>query len=269
LAFIKLDNIAKSYGPRNVLADVNLSVDRGEFVSIVGASASGKTTLLSIAAGIRAADRGEVTIDGKRISGFFGQASFVFQNYSLLPWFSTLENVRLAVGSVYPGWARSRQIEQAEQYLAKVGLSQAAAKRPGQLSGGMRQRVAIARAFATEPEVLFLDEPFGALDALTRATLQDELSSLCQTAGRPVTVLMITNSVDEAVLLSDRIVPLTRGPGASLGTHIGVNLPKPRKSEDTLKSEEACRLRLALIDVLTAAGSARKRDMPRPSMATA
>jgi nitrate/nitrite transport system ATP-binding protein len=271
LSFIELKGVAKRYGSRQVLKGVNLSVQQGEFVSIVGASASGKTTLLAIAAGLRAPDSGSVTLAGQPMNGFSRQASFVFQNYSLLPWFSTLENVRLAVDAVFPDWPRSRQLEHAKLYLSKVGLTQAAAKRPGQLSGGMRQRVAIARAFATEPEVLFLDEPFGALDALTRATLQDELATLCRSDSRPVTVLMITNSVDEAILLSDRIVTLTRGPGASVGTSLNVDLPRPRKAGDALKSEEGRRLRVSLIGALTVARSAAGGTgaLDQPAMATA
>ena len=167
--------------------------------------------------------------------------SIVFQNYSLLPWFSALENVRLAVAAAFPQWPRARQTEQARQYLDKVGLGNAVDRRPSQLSGGMRQRVAIARAFSTEPEVLFLDEPFGALDALTRGNLQQELARLCSDRDRPVTTIMITNNVEEALLLSDRIVPMTRGPRATLGTPIDVAMPKPRTAAHLVHDKEAMR----------------------------
>ena len=176
MAFIELSEVSKSYGPRRVLAGVNLGVEEGEFVCIVGASASGKTTLMKIAAGLVTPDGGSITVGGQAVTSFPRCTSMVFQNYSLLPWFSALENVRLAVESAFPDWPKAKQKDHAAKYLDLVGLGAAYAKRPGQLSGGMRQRVAIARAFAVEPQVLFLDEPFGALDALTRATVQQELA---------------------------------------------------------------------------------------------
>src|SRR5437762_4543686 len=219
MAFIEVRGVSKMLGAgndkREVLSDASLSVARGEFVSIVGMMGCGKSTFLKILAGLIAPDSGRVEIAGALVRGVQPNAAIVFQNYSLLPWFSALENVRLAVGAAFPGWTRDRQREQAAHHLEAVGLGQAVHRRPGQLSGGMRQRVAIARAFAIEPEILFLDEPFGALDALTRDTLKQELARLC-TAGRdkPVTTVMITNNVEEAILLADRIVPLSRGPRA-------------------------------------------------------
>jgi len=222
MSFLTLENIAKSFGPRSILHNINLSLAAGEFVSIVGASASGKTTLVKIASGLQTADSGTVTVAGQTVTGFVAQAGMVFQNYSLLPWLSALENVRLAVEPAFPEWTPKQHTEQAMKYLDMVGLGKAALKTPAQLSGGMRQRVAIARAFAAEPRILFLDEPFGALDALTRATLQQELASLCRAAGRPVTVLMITNNIEEAILLSHRIHVLGRGPGATLSPSFAV-----------------------------------------------
>src|SRR5262245_50403722 len=165
---------------------------------------SGKSTLRSIAAGLMSPDSGTVTIDGMDMRAVHPQASVVFQNYSLLPWFSALENVRLAVEAAFPSWPRDKQGAQATRYLEPVGLQGAPHRRPSQLSGGMRQRVATARAFASEPEILFVDEPFSALDALTRSTLQQELAKLCSEAGKPVTAIMITNNLDEALLLSDQ-----------------------------------------------------------------
>jgi nitrate/nitrite transport system ATP-binding protein len=164
---------------------VSISIDRGEFVSIVGFMGCGKSTLLNLLAGVSRPDRGEITVAGEPLQGIARNASIVFQNYSLLPWFSALENVRLAVEAACPEWPRARQKEQSERYLRLVGLGTAVHRRPSQLSGGMRQRVAIARAFATSPDVLFLDEPFEALDALTRASLQQELAQLCSAAERP------------------------------------------------------------------------------------
>jgi nitrate/nitrite transport system ATP-binding protein len=252
MAFIELEGVDKRHGARDVLRGVNLAVEEGEFVSIVGTSACGKTTLLKIAAGLVAPDAGSVRINGQVVRNFPGGASIVFQNYSLLPWLSALANVELAVESAFPEWPNARRREHAMKYLDRVGLGAAGAKRPGQLSGGMRQRVAIARAFAVEPQVLFLDEPFGALDALTRSTLQQELLRLCQTQQPRATALMITNSVDEAVLLSDRILALGRGPGASLSTPVAVPLARPRPADLLLRNEEAVRVRAQVTDFLTA-----------------
>src|SRR5438445_13664205 len=207
MAFIEVSGVSKMFGAgkdkREALSDASLSVARGEFVSIVGMMGCGKSTFLKILAGLIAPDSGRVKIAGAIVRGVQPNAAIVFQNYSLLPWFSALENVRLAVGAAFPSWPRTRQTDHARRYLEKVGLGGSVHRRPSQLSGGMRQRVAIARAFATEPAVLFLDEPFGALDALTRANLQQELAQLCSSTGRQVTTIMITNSVEEALLLSD------------------------------------------------------------------
>ena len=254
MTFIRLKDVSKSYGPRRVLANVNLSIEEGEFVSIVGTSASGKTTLLKIAAGLGVPDRGLASIGGRPVVGFPHAASIVFQNYSLLPWLNALENVKLAVEQTFPEWPKTKQKDQTVQYLGLVGLGGALAKRPGQLSGGMRQRVAIARAFAVEPRILFLDEPFGALDALTRVTLQQELARLCEAQTPKATVLMITNSVDEAILLSDRILALGRGPslnhGASLSTAAPVTLSRPRAADLLLHNEEAVRVRARVTELL-------------------
>jgi len=248
MALIELQDVGKSYGPRCVLKNILLSVDEGEFVSIVGTSASGKTTLLKLASGLLAPDQGRVLIEGQLVRDFPLRASIVFQNYSLLPWLSALENVRLAVESNFPEWSAARWKEQAMRYLELVGLGAAAAKRPGQLSGGMRQRVAIARAFAVEPRILFLDEPFGALDALTRVTLQQELDKLCQAQTPRATVLMITNSVDEGIMLSDRILAL----GTTLSAAVPVSLPRPRPADMMLHDENAVRLRARVTEFLTA-----------------
>jgi nitrate/nitrite transport system ATP-binding protein len=247
LAFVELRNVSKSFpsgnSVREVLKHVNLSVEEGEFVSVVGFTGSGKTTLLNIVSGLASPDSGVVRIGGEDVRGVHPRAAVVFQNYSLLPWFSALENVRLAVEAAFPNWPRSRQLQQAHKYLETVGLQAAKNRRPGQLSGGMRQRVAVARAFAMEPDILFLDEPFSALDALTRGNLRQELARLCSEAGRPVTAIMITNNIDEALLLSDKIVPMTRGPRARLMTPIDVRLPKPRTDAQLLHDPIAVRVR--------------------------
>lgn len=246
MTFIELKDVSKSFGQRRVLKHVNLRVEEGEFVSIVGTSSSGKTTLLKIASGLETPTTGSVSIGGKPLEGFPRTASVVFQDYSLLPWLSALENVRLAVEGAYPEWPKAKQKEQATKFLQLVGLGKAILKRPSQLSGGMRQRVAIARAFAVEPQILFLDEPFGALDALTRATLQQELARLCEAQNPKATVLMITNSVDEAVLLSDRILAL----GKSLSAAAPVTLPRPRSADLLMYDEEAVRVRARVTELL-------------------
>ena len=266
MALIETRNITKSFrsdkGIRQVLENVNLSVDEGEFVSVVGYSGSGKSTLVAIIAGLLKADSGEVKIWDEKSSGFPVRASIVFQNYSLLPWFSAFENVRLAVESSFPSWSRKQQEEQAGRYLEMVRLGNAFHKRPSQLSGGMRQRVAIARAFATEPEILFLDEPFGALDALTRDNLQQELARLCSALDRPVTSILITNSVQEAILLSDRIVPMTRGPRATLGPAIYVPLERPRTASLLLHDEQAVHIQARVVEFLTGFTSSARLDHP-------
>ena len=251
MAFIEAQELSKSFGSRHVLDRATLSVDNGEFVSIVGFMGCGKSTLLNLLAGVAEPDAGTIAIDGRPLDGVAQQASIVFQNYSLLPWFSAIENVRLAVDAAQPEWSRVRQKEQAERYLKLVGLGNAMHRRPSQLSGGMRQRVAIARAFATEPEVLFLDEPFGALDALTRGSLQQELARLCSEAERPVTTVMITNNIDEALLLSDRIIPMTKGPRARLGASVAVDLTKPRSADQLAHDEQAILARAHVVECLS------------------
>jgi len=253
MAFLEASNLSKSFGSpsRHVLDRVSLTVERGEFVSIVGFMGCGKSTLLNLLAGVTRPDAGAINIDGQPLAGIATQASIVFQNYSLLPWFSAIENVRLAVDAAQPEWPRAQQKDQSERYLRLVGLGNAMHKRPSQLSGGMRQRVAIARAFATEPEVLFLDEPFGALDALTRGSLQQELARLCSEAGRPVTTVMITNNIDEALLLSDRIIPMTKGPRATLGASVAVDLAKPRSADQLAHDEQAIVARAHVVECLS------------------
>jgi nitrate/nitrite transport system ATP-binding protein len=253
MAYIEAHGLSKSFGSpsRHVLDRVSLTVDKGEFVSIVGFMGCGKSTLLNLLAGVTRPDAGTIAIDSQPLGGIARQASIVFQNYSLLPWFSALENVRLAVDAARPEWSRTEQKQQAERYLRLVGLGNAIHRRPSQLSGGMRQRVAIARAFATDPEILFLDEPFGALDALTRGSLQQELARLCSEAGRPVTTVMITNNIDEALLLSDRIVPMTKGPRATLGSSVAVDLAKPRSLDQLAHDEQAILAKAHVVECLS------------------
>jgi len=265
MAFLQASGLGKSFarpgGFRHVLRDVSLAVERGEFVSIVGAMGSGKSTLLSLLAGLTTADAGEVRVDGLPVTGVRQDAAYVFQNYSLLPWFTALENVRLAVAAACPSLSRDEQKARARHTLEQMGLGNAIHRRPSQLSGGMRQRVAIARAFAASPQLLFMDEPFGALDALTRETVQQDLVRLCSSTERPVTTVMITNSVEEAILLSDRIVPMLPGPPATLGATIPVLLPRPRSLAQLARDEEATQVRAHVVAMLTAALGGRRRRL--------
>jgi nitrate/nitrite transport system ATP-binding protein len=230
MAFLELCGISKSYGEgkaaHSVLRDINLTIDEGEFVAIVGFSGSGKTTLMSAIAGLVTPDTGEVRLGGKVVTEPSPERGVVFQSYSLMPWLTVEGNVRLAVDAVLKNMGRSERVAHARKYIDMVGLTHAADRRPAELSGGMRQRVAVARALATCPEVLLLDEPLSALDALTRAKLQDEIEAIWEREKR--TVVMITNDVDEAILLADRVIPLTPGPGAGLGPEFRVDMPRPR-----------------------------------------
>ena len=227
MALLELKGVGKSYGDVPVLNDVNLSVEEGEFVAIVGFSGSGKTTLISLMAGLLAPDAGEITIRGKKIDGAGPDRGVVFQSYSLMPWLTVTANIALAVDAVFKTASRADRAARVKRYIDMVGLSHAAERRPSELSGGMRQRVAVARALATNPAILLLDEPLSALDALTRAKLQDEFDGIRDQEGK--TIVLITNDVDEAILLADRIIPLKPGPKATLGPSFKVKIPRPRQ----------------------------------------
>ena len=227
MALLELKGVGKSYGDVPVLNDVNLSVEEGEFVAIVGFSGSGKTTLISLMAGLLAPDAGEITIRGKKIDGAGPDRGVVFQSYSLMPWLTVTANIALAVDAVFKTASRADRAARVKRYIDMVGLSHAAERRPSELSGGMRQRVAVARALATNPDILLLDEPLSALDALTRAKLQDEFDGIRDQEGK--TIVLITNDVDEAILLADRIIPLKPGPKATLGPSFKVKIPRPRQ----------------------------------------
>src|SRR5215204_4732933 len=230
MAYLELNNVSKGFGSNGsraeVLRDINLSIEKGEFVAIVGYSGAGKTTLISLIAGLLKPDSGSMTLNDLEITAPGPDRGIVFQNYSLLPWLSVYENIYLAVDQVFPNWAPAKKQQHTEKYIAMVNLTPAREKRPSELSGGMRQRVSVARALAMDPQILLLDEPLSALDALTRATLQDEISRIWSEDQK--TVVLITNDPDEGILLADRVIPLSAGPNATLGPSFTIDIPRPR-----------------------------------------
>ncbi len=236
-------------GPFVALRSIDLDVAKGEFVTLIGHSGCGKSTLLNLIAGLTRPTQGTLICANREISGPGPDRGVVFQNHSLLPWLTCYENVYLAVERVFAATeSRSQLKARTESALAMVGLTPAAQKRPGEISGGMKQRVGIARALSMEPKVLLMDEPFGALDALTRAKLQDELLQIVATTRS--TVVMVTHDVDEAVLLSDRIVMLTNGPAATIGEILAVGLPRPRSRVELAEDQRYVHCRKAVIDFL-------------------
>ena len=254
-AFLRIDHVAKSFArgatSSEVLADIDLSIDRGEYVAMIGHSGCGKSTLLNIVAGLLDVSSGAVLLEDKEVNDPGPDRAVVFQNHSLLPWLTVYDNVRLAVDKVF-----SRLKPRKERHawtmhnLELVQMAHAKDKRPMEISGGMKQRVGIARALAMEPKVLLLDEPFGALDALTRAHLQDSVMAIHQKLEN--TVLMITHDVDEAVLLSDRIVMMTNGPAATIGEVLEVKLPRPRKRLELVDNPTYIHARGAVLEFLYA-----------------
>ena len=251
--YLKIDHVDKTFnrGSREteVLKDVSLSVDKSEFVSIIGHSGCGKTTLLNIVAGLTPVTHGAVLLENQEVNEPGPDRAVVFQNHSLLPWLTVYDNVRLAVDKVF---SRTRSRAERNQWtmhnLELVQMAHAKDKRPAEISGGMKQRVGLARALAMEPKVLLLDEPFGALDALTRAHLQDSVMAIHQKLGN--TVLMITHDVDEAVLLSDRIVMMTNGPAARIGEVLDVPLARPRRRLELSTNAVYLRCRQRVLEFL-------------------
>jgi len=231
MSYLSIEHLDKSFVRGNlasqVLKDINLNIAKGEFISIIGHSGCGKSTVLNIVAGLLEPSLGGVILDGKEVRGPGPDRSMVFQNHSLLPWLTVYENVEVAVNKLFKrSMGKRKRREWIEHNLALVNMGHALNKYPQEISGGMKQRVGIARALAMKPKVLLLDEPFGALDALTRAHLQDEVMKIQKELGN--TMMMITHDVDEAVLLSDRIVMMTNGPSATIGEILEVKLPRPR-----------------------------------------
>ena len=262
MAFLELKNVSRSYRDGSavtpVLDNVSLEIEEGEFVAIVGFSGSGKTTLMSCIAGLIAPDEGQILVRGKAVGEPGPDRGVVFQSYSLMPWLTVEGNVSLAVDAVFRSRPRAERRALTRKYIAMVGLDHAADRRPAELSGGMRQRVAVARALAMSPEILLLDEPLSALDALTRAKLQDEIERIWSSDRK--TVVMITNDVDEAILLADRIIPLTLGPGASLGPEFRVDIERPRDRIAMNHSQAFKALRARITRCLMDIGGERTAD---------
>ncbi len=257
--FIEITNVAQTFkttkGLFPALKDIDLSVNKGEFVTLIGHSGCGKSTLLNLIAGLTTPTEGVLLCANKEIKGPGPERAMVFQNHSLLPWLTCYENVYLAVERVFGSTTTNRAGESKAQLKARtdaalemVGLTPASQKRPGEISGGMKQRVGIARALSMEPQVLLMDEPFGALDALTRAKLQDELLEIVQKTHS--TVVVVTHDVDEAVLLSDRIVMMTNGPAATIGDILAVDLPRPRNRVELAQNSDYVQYRRSVLDFL-------------------
>ena len=259
--YIEIQNVEQTFKTKKglfpALRDINLTVAKGEFVALIGHSGCGKSTLLNLIAGLTTPTAGTLLCANREIAGPGPERAVVFQNHSLLPWLTCFENVYLGVERVFgagsksagaPSESKAQLKERTDAALALVGLTAAAQKRPGEISGGMKQRVGIARALAMEPKVLLMDEPFGALDALTRAKLQDELLAIVQKTHS--TVVMVTHDVDEAVLLSDRIVMLTNGPAATIGEILKVEIPRPRDRVALAEDPYYVHCRKAVIDFL-------------------
>jgi nitrate/nitrite transport system ATP-binding protein len=252
--YLYVENLCKRFTSNKrerelvVFDEVTFGVEKGEFVSIIGHSGCGKSTILNIIAGLSQPTSGYVFVGGRQVSEPGLSRGVIFQNHSLLPWKSALGNVMFSVRAKHPSWSREQVRQHSMRYLNMVGLAGAIDRRPAQLSGGMRQRVGIARAFAIEPQLLLMDEPFGALDALTRGTIQDELIAICAQTAQ--TVFMITHDVDEAIYLSDRILLMSNGPDARVAEQVPVPLERPRSRAQLAKLPEYYELRTRLIDFL-------------------
>ncbi len=247
-AYLEIFNLTVRFGNNIILNELELLVERGEFVSIIGHSGCGKSTLLGVVAGLVKPSEGSVVLDGKEITSPGPDRAMVFQNYSLLPWVSVYENVMLAVKSVFKGEDLEKAKKKAESYLKLAGLWEHRNKLPSQISGGMKQRTALVRALSVDPKVLLLDEPFGALDALTRSVLQDELLRIWEKDKK--TMLMVTHDVEEAIYMSDRIVIMSNGPSAKVYDIVKVNIKRPRTREDMIRSKEYIDLKEYLIYTL-------------------
>ena len=262
MAYLELKNISKTYGQGDsetqVLSNINLSIEEGEFVAIVGFTGSGKTTLVNLINGLIEPTKGEVLFKGQPVQGTSHERGVIFQNYSLLPWLTVAQNIYMAVKEVFPKKSKSELHAIVAEYVEMVNLTPAINKRPKELSGGMRQRVAVARALAMKPEMIIMDEPLGALDALTRGNLQDEILKIWGKEKR--TALLITNDVDEGIYMADRIIPLRPGPNATLGPEFKIDIDRPRDKTDLNDNPNFKKTRNAIIEYLMDIGNERKSE---------
>ncbi|SMC40110.1 ABC transporter ATP-binding protein [Cellulophaga tyrosinoxydans] len=260
MAYLELKNVSKTYGQgkdsTEVISNINLKIEEGEFVAIVGFTGSGKTTLVNLINGLIKPTSGEVLFKGEPVVGTSHERGVIFQNYSLLPWLSVFQNVAMAVKEAFPKENKSEIKNRVESYVEMVGLTHAINKRPKELSGGMRQRVAVARALAMKPEMIIMDEPLGALDALTRGNLQDEILNIWNQDKR--TALLITNDVDEGIYMADRIIPLKPGPNATLGPEFIIDIDRPRDKTELNDNASFMKTRNEIIAYLMAIGEDRK-----------
>ena len=249
---LELNNVSRHFGEKEnraeILKDVNLQIKKGEFVAIVGFSGTGKSTLINLMGGLLEPSEGEVRSKGQPVTGPAPDRGVIFQNYSLLPWLSVEGNVGLAVNQIYKDKSKSERQAIIEKYVDMVSLSPAIHKKPKELSGGMRQRVSVARALSMDPDILLMDEPLSALDALTRSVLQDQILEIWRSTGK--TIVLITNDVDEGIYMADRIIPISIGPNATLGPSFDINIPRPRERKTLNKNEEFRRLRAEVIGFL-------------------
>ncbi len=259
MAYLELNNVNKTYGTganaTEVLSNINLHIEEGEFVAIVGFSGSGKTTLVNLINGLLQPTSGEVLFKGNPIIDTSHERGVIFQNYSLLPWLTVYQNVSVAVKETFPKESKKFRDERVREYIDMVNLTPALHKRPKELSGGMRQRVSIARALAMDPEMIIMDEPLGALDALTRGNLQDEILKIWNKDKR--TALLITNDVDEGIYMADRIIPLRPGPNATLGPEFKINIDRPRDKTSLNDDPEFKKTRNGIIEYLMEIGQER------------
>lgn len=252
--FVSVENLAKRYPTKKgepdltIFNNANIGINKGEFVCIIGHSGCGKSTIMNVLAGLDEASQGAVIMEGKEVVGPSLDRGVVFQNYSLLPWLTGLQNVLFGVRARWPQWSKAKAVEHSKRYLELVGLTSTMNRKPSQLSGGMRQRVSIARAFATQPKLLLLDEPFGALDALTRGNIQDELVNIC--AKTEQTVFMITHDVDESIFLADRVLLMTNGPDARIAEDVHIHLPRPRDRGTLIDNPDYYKIRNHLVNFL-------------------